>query len=135
MMADAVDEAVPRELDQESAQVVRVGKTPSPPANPFDDIGPYRLHNVCRVELGAHARRELPAYHHAQVRLIRQENPLGGLGVTVAQSVEQGIHWLASHSDSCGQRPKARSATGLGDFRRLRRAISAVTVASASSSK
>jgi hypothetical protein len=74
----AVDEAVAGYFDKESAEVVGVRETPPAPPKPVKEIGPDRLYDVGRVELGPEPTRQPSPDDLSENRLIVSENPLGG---------------------------------------------------------
>src|SRR4051812_32831554 len=53
ILADAIDQAVARGDEEETAEVVHVGEAPAGFAEPAEQVGPGRLDDVGRVELGA----------------------------------------------------------------------------------
>jgi hypothetical protein len=74
----AVDEAVAGYLDKESAEVVGVRETPPAPPKSVKEIGPDRLYDVGRVELGSEPIRQPSPDDLSEDWFIEGENPLGG---------------------------------------------------------
>ena len=58
-----------------------------------------RLHDVDRVELRAQLGRQQPADDLAQVRLVRDERPLGRGVVAAVELLEQGVEGVDLHGD------------------------------------
>ena len=79
----AVNEAVAGYFDKESAKVVGVRETPPAPPKPVKQIGPDRLYDVGRVELGSEPVRQPSPDDLSENRLIEGENPFGS-GVIAA---------------------------------------------------
>src|SRR5512135_2107676 len=98
-----IDEVVVRHLGQERPQVVPVGGPPPLLAEAFQEIGPDRLHDVHRVELGAKPRRQPSPHHHAEDRFEGREDLLRGVGLAVGQPLQQGVEDIGVHVSSTPQ--------------------------------
>ena len=73
VLAAAVDQPVPRDFHQEGPQVGAIGEPPAGVAEAAQDVGPDRLHDVHRVELGPERAAQLAADRHPEIRLVREE--------------------------------------------------------------
>ena len=65
MLPATVDEPVTSDFDEERAKVGAVGEPPTRLTKATQDVGPDRLDDVHRVELGPQGPRQLPADRHA----------------------------------------------------------------------
>ena len=111
VLAATVEEPVPRQPGEEGLEVGAVLKR-QPDRQPLQDVGPDRLHDVHRVELGPQRRPELAADQHPEVRLVGPEDLLGGGHVAAVQPLEEPVQRLVAHTPSRPQRAAASGETG-----------------------
>jgi hypothetical protein len=83
MAPEVIDEMIVRHPREERSQVVLVVELPLRLTEAFQNVGPDRLDDIYRVELGAQRGRQAPPDHRSKDRLIIAEDPLGGLGFAV----------------------------------------------------
>src|SRR5262249_18582167 len=86
-------------------QVVAVREPPSLRPVALQDVGPDRLDDVDRVELGPEWGGQPPPHHRAEERLIIAEDPLRGGILAVGQFHEQGIERVGAHDRVRYRRP------------------------------
>jgi hypothetical protein len=127
VLAEAVDEAVAGEPDQERTQLHGTGETPVGLAEAAEQIHPNRLHNVHRIEFGPQPRRQVPPNHHAQERLVAAEHLLRRRVIAGGQPVQKRVQRLGAHAipsrKGSSSSEKAQPPTA-GATRMRRRAIS-----------
>src|SRR6516164_9126620 len=71
-----------------------VGEVPAGGAEAVQHVGPDRLNNVDRIELGAEPRRQLPPYDFAQVWLVGQKDLLRGGLIALAELFQKRLEGI-----------------------------------------
>ena len=105
MLTAAVDQPVAGHFHQERAKVGPVGEPPARVAQARQHVGPDRLDDVHRVELGAERPAQPAPHGHPQVRLVRQESSLRGRNIAFVQPLDQLIQGIDGHDSLEDQLP------------------------------
>ena len=104
--ATVVDEVVVGHPGEVGPQVLAVAELPAFVAEALEHVGPGRLHDVHRVELGPHPRRQPPPHHDAEDRLEGLVDFSRGVHLTPGQPLEQTVESVV-HGSS-GLEPPGR---------------------------
>src|SRR5262249_50098977 len=98
-------EAVAGQPHKERAKAGAVLEVPGGVLDPLEHVGPDRLDDIHRVELGAKGRPDLAPDQHAEIRFVGSEDLFGRGRVAAVELLEQAVERLRAHASSEAQRP------------------------------
>jgi hypothetical protein len=105
VLASAINESVAGYLHQKGPQVRAIGEPPSCLAKTAQNIGPDRLNDVHRVQLGPQRAGQLAPDCHPKIRFIREKCALGGSDIATVQPLDQLIQMVDAHVKLVDQLP------------------------------
>jgi hypothetical protein len=93
-------EVIVRHLGQKRAEVFTVLELPAFGTIGDQEVGPDRLDDVHRVELGPERRRQSTTDHRPEERFIVAKDPLGGRVLAISQLHQESIERVGIHDQN-----------------------------------
>ncbi len=95
----AIGQPSPGDSPEEGEELGAAVEPPVALAEPVEDVGEDRLHDVHRVDLRTEPPRQSPADRDPQVWLISEQDPLDRLGVAFVEATDPVLQRVVVHGD------------------------------------